>query len=254
MTSAVPASRAGWSAALLASSLLGGCATRDGAGHEAKNPDPFEPVNRVIYQVNDFGDHYLAKPVAKAYEKGTPRAFRVGANNFFENLRYPITIVNDLLQGKVRQGGADFARFVVNTTVGLGGLFDPAAEMGLKLHDEDFGQTLSVWGVPQGPYLMVPVFGPYTVSSGVGDLLGTQVSPLVQAPDDRGTANALWLWYLVHYRYSVLGADEEIQRAYDPYAFIRDAYLQNRLYKIYDGNVPEDQLYPEEDLEDDEAP
>lgn len=240
-----------WLLAAMAPAMLCGCAAQNGAERQAPNPDPFEPVNRVIYKVNDFGDRYLAKPVARAYEKGTPQAVRIGANNFFENLRYPITIVNDFLQGKVRQGGADFARFLVNSTVGLGGLFDPAADMGLKFHDEDFGQTLSVWGVPQGPYLMIPVFGPYTVSSAVGDLAGTQVSLLIQAPDEAATA--LWLWYLVHWRYSVLGADEEIQRAFDPYAFIRDAYLQNRLYKIYDGNVPEDEMYPEDEFED-EAP
>ena len=160
------------------------------AQREPPNPDPFEPVNRVIYKVNDFGDRYVARPVARAYEKATPGAFRLGASNFLDNLRYPITIVNDFLQGKVRQGGADFARFALNSTVGLLGLFDPATDMGLEKHDEDFGQTLAVWGVPEGPYLMVPVFGPYTVTSAVGDLADTQISPLVQIPED-GAATAL---------------------------------------------------------------
>lgn len=224
-----------------------GCATNPPAGDGERNPDPFEPVNRAIYKVNDLGDRYIAKPAARAYEKGTPRAFRVGANNFLGNLRYPITIVNDFLQGKLRQGSADLARFAINSTVGLGGLFDPASTIGLRANDEDFGQTLSVWGLPEGPYLMVPVFGPYTVSSAVGDLAGTQVSLLVQGPEDEA-AIAMWVWYLVHQRYSVLGADEEIQRAFDPYIFIRDAYLQNRRYKIYDGDPPEDELFPEDEL------
>lgn len=224
-----------------------GCAGDAAARKEPANPDPFEPFNRVMYDINDLGDRYLARPVAKAYEAGTPRVFRMGANNFLENLRYPITIVNDFLQGKVRQGGQDLARFAINSTVGLFGLFDPASAAGLEVHDEDFGQTFSVWGLPQGPYLVVPVFGPYTVSSGIGDLAGTQASFIVEGPWDRSTRNALMIWYLVHRRYSVLPADEQLREAFDPYIFLRDAYLQNRRYKIYDGHPPYDDLYPEAD-------
>jgi phospholipid-binding lipoprotein MlaA len=232
--------------------LLSGCATHQVAESEPPNPDPFEPFNRAMYKVNDFGDRYLARPVAKGYEKATPSALRVGASRFLDNLRYPITIVNDFLQGKLRQGGADVARLALNSTVGLFGLFDPATEMGLKANDEDFGQTFAVWGLPDGPYLVVPVFGPYTVSSAIGDLAGTQVSPLVQAPEG-AAAWALWAWYLVDTRYRLLGIDEEVRRAFDPYVFVRDSYLQNRRYKIYDGHVPEDELIPEEDPEP-EAP
>jgi len=224
---------------------LAGCATTGGAGAEP-NPDPFEPANRAIYKLNDLGDRYIAEPLARGYEKATPRAFRIGANNFLGNLRYPITIVNAFLQGKVRQGGADLARFVMNSTVGLGGLFDPASDVGLRANDEDFGQTFAVWGLPQGPYLMVPVFGPYTVGSAAGDLVGTQFSLLVQGPEDEA-AIALWVWYLVQERYNLLGAEEEVRRAFDPYIFVRDAYLQNRLYKIHDGNPPEDDLYLEDE-------
>jgi phospholipid-binding lipoprotein MlaA len=234
-----------WALAVLA---LAGCAGSSGAQRSAPDADPFEPVNRVVYKFNDFGDRYLAKPVAKAYEKA-PRAFRAGAGNFFDNLRYPITVINDFLQGKARQGGADLARFAINSTIGLGGLLDPAEKMGLRFNDEDFGQTFSAWGLPEGPYLMVPIFGPYTVSSAVGDLVGTQASLLVQLPDNGG-ATALWIWYLVHLRYGVLGADEEIQRAFDPYVFIRDAYLQNRRYKTYDGDVPDEELFPDDEFEE----
>lgn len=240
------AGRLVWRAAAFA--LLSGCASHQQAQKEPANPDPFEPVNRAIFKVNDIGDRYVARPIAKAYKKSTPGAFRLGASNFLNNLRYPITIVNDFLQGKVRQGGADFARFALNCTVGLFGVFDPATEMGLKENDEDFGQTFSVWGLPEGPYLMVPLFGPYTVSSAIGDLAGTQVSPLVQIPED-GAAIALWAWYLVDTRYSLLGVDREVRKAFDPYIFVRDSYLQNRRYKIYDGQVPEEELLP-----DDEAP
>jgi len=246
-------SRAGRLAWLpVAIALLSGCASHQAAKREPANPDPFEPVNRAIYKVNDIGDRYLARPVAKAYKKRTPGAFRQGASNFLDNLRYPITIVNDFLQGKARQGGADFARFALNSTVGLLGVFDPATDMGLKENDEDFGQTLAVWGVPEGPYLMVPLFGPYTVTSAVGDIAGTQVSPLVQIPED-AAATALWAWYLVDARYSLLGVDQEVRSAFDPYIFVRDSYLQNRRYKIYDGHVPEEKLLPDDDL-DDEAP
>jgi phospholipid-binding lipoprotein MlaA len=240
----------GWRLAVagLALANAAGCTGTQGTEREARNPDPFEPVNRAIYKFNDLGDRYVAKPVAQAYEKGTPRAFRAGAGNFFDNLRYPITVINDVLQGKFRQGGADLARFAINSTVGLGGIFDPAEDIGLRNNDEDFGQTFSVWGLPEGPYLMVPIFGPYTVSSGVGDLLGTQVSLLVQLPDEGRVA--MWIWYLVHLRYGVLGADEEVQRAFDPYIFIRDAYLQNRRYKTLDGDVPEDELFLEDELDE----
>lgn len=230
---------------------ISGCAGTNATRKEAVNPDPFEGFNRTMYEVNDFGDRYLAQPVAQAYEAGTPRVFRMGANNFLENLRYPITIVNDFLQGKIAQGGRDLARFAINSTVGLFGFFDPASAAGLEIHDEDFGQTFAVWGLPQGPYLVVPVFGPYTLSSGIGDLAGTQLSLIIQKPDDTGVRNALMIWYLVHRRYSLLPADEQLRQAFDPYIFLRDAYLQNRRYKIYDGHPPYDDLYPED--EDDPA-
>ena len=236
-------------AACTALLLLTGCAT-SGSSRADSNPDPLEPVNRAVYKLNDLGDRYLAKPIARGYEKYTPRAFRSGVHNFLENLRYPITIINDFLQGKFRQGGADLGRFAMNSTVGLFGLFDPATGVGLRAHDEDFGQTFAVWGLGEGPYLMVPIFGPYTVGSGIGDLMGTQVSLLVQGPSSDEFALGLWGLYLVEARYSVLDLDEEIQRSFDPYLFIRDAYLQNRKYKIYDGNVPEEEMFPEDDFED----
>jgi phospholipid-binding lipoprotein MlaA len=233
---------------VFAVSILAGCAGQQAAEREPPSPDPFEPFNRAMYKVNEIGDRYLAKPVAKGYEKATPRAMRLGASHFLDNLRYPITIINDFLQGKVGQGGADLARLALNSTVGLFGLFDPATEIGLDANDEDFGQTFAVWGLPEGPYLVVPLFGPYTVSSLLGDLVGTQVSPLVQIPED-AAAWALWAWYLVDTRYRLLGIDEEIQRAFDPYVFVRDSYLQNRRYRIHDGQVPEDELMPDDEPE-----
>lgn len=245
-----PAHRAlSWRRAALVGLLLatGGCATSGGSAEGERNPDPLEPMNRAIYRFNDWGDRWVAKPLATAYGKATPRAFRAGADNFLDNLRYPITIVNDFLQGKWRQGAADVGRFTVNSVIGLGGIFDPATQMGLRAHDEDFGQTFSVWGLPEGPYLMVPVFGPYTVSSAIGDLAGTQVSLLVQGPEG-SAAVATWVWYLVQQRYNLIGLDEQVREAFDPYLFVRDAYLQNRRYKIYDGNPPEEELFPEDEF------
>ncbi len=228
--------------------MLAGCASRQAAELEP-NPDPLEPINRAVYRFNDVADRYVGEPLARAYEKASPRAFRIGANNFFENLRYPITIINQFLQGKPRQGAADLARFLVNSTIGVIGIFDPATDIGLKAHDEDLGQTLAVWGVPEGPYLVVPIFGPYTLTHGLGDLVDTQASVLTRYPDSSLTAK-LWLWYQLHRRYRLLGAEEEVRRAFDPYLFVRDAYMQNRRYEIYDGDVPDEELFPEDEFED----
>lgn len=227
--------------------MTSGCASRP-ASERAADPDPFEPVNRVMFTINDYGDRYIAEPIAKGYEKATPLAVRRGATNFFSNLRYPITIANDFLQGKGRQGGADLARFLMNSTVGLLGVFDPATAAGFPEHDEDLGQTLAVWGVPPGPYFMVPVFGPYTLGHGFGALADTQASLLTQY-DDSSLTGKLGIYYLLHERYQLLDATEEVRAAFDPYIFVRDAYFQNRQYLIYDGNVPEEVLFPEDEFD-----
>lgn len=234
---------------LLALSLLAsGCASRSAADRHP-NPDPFEPVNRVMFTINDYGDRYIAEPIARGYEKATPLAVRRGARNFFSNLRYPITIVNDFLQGKLRQGSADMMRFLLNSTVGLLGIFDPATAAGFSEHEEDLGQTLAVWGLPAGPYFMVPVFGPYTLGHGLGALADTQVSVLTQY-DDSSLTGKLGALYLVHERYQLLDATEEVRAAFDPYIFVRDAYFQNRQYLIHDGSVPDEELLPEEEFEE----
>ncbi|MBW7930171.1 MAG: VacJ family lipoprotein [Gammaproteobacteria bacterium] len=227
-----------------------GCASQAATAKAPPDPDPLEPVNRAIYSANEVLDYFVARPVARGYEKLTPQFFRTGAGNFFRNLGYPVTILNDFLQGKFRQGGADTLRFAMNTTVGLAGLLDPATEMGLEVHDEDFGQTLAVWGLPEGPYLVMPVFGPTTLLAGAGDLADTQASLLYQWPGSNGSRNALVAWELTHRRYTLLPYDEQVEQAFDRYAFVRDAYLQNRRYKIHDGQLPVDDLFPD-DFEDD---
>ena len=132
--------------------------------------DPWEPMNRGLFWVNDGLDRYAIEPVSKAWDFVLPDFAQRSLRNAFENLRFPIVFFNDLFQGKPKQAGQDLARFVLNSTVGIGGLLDPASTIGLKQRNEDFGQTLGYWGVPPGPYLMLPFFGPSSVRDGVGKL------------------------------------------------------------------------------------
>jgi phospholipid-binding lipoprotein MlaA len=150
---------------------LCGCASLP-PGSKRDPRDPWERMNRATYKFNDGLDRAIARPVAKAYVKVTPRFVQTGVSNFFDNVAYPITIVNDLLQGKIKQTCQDTGRLVVNTTIGIGGLFDPASKMGFDKNDEDFGQTLGKWGVHPGPYLVIPFFGFSDVRDGIGRGVG----------------------------------------------------------------------------------
>jgi len=250
MTAAI--CRAGTSLALLA--LLAGCATQ---GPENGVNDPFEKINRGVYAFNDVADRFVLRPVAKGYEKVLPRPARTGIGNFFDNLLLPISIANDLLQAKFFAAGRDTGRLLVNTTVGLGGLFDPATEIGLLAPDEDFDQTLGVWGVPEGPYLVLPLLGPRTVRHVGGGLTDALLNPLIQLRNDKVRWTGV-IVYAIDQRARLLAADEAVREAFDPYAFVRDAYLQNRRYRVYDGEVPaEEELFYEEDFEefeDDDSP
>jgi phospholipid-binding lipoprotein MlaA len=234
---------------LLAAALaLGttGCASRI-ATTTTDAYDPLEPVNRVMYKVNEVGDKYLLRPVAVGYTRALPPPIRSGIHNVFSNLLYPVTIANDFLQGKFRQVGHDGARFLLNSTVGLAGLFDPATRVGLPEHDEDLDQTLAVWGVGEGPYLVIPIFGPRTLRHLVGDAADAPLTPFLNFTDgDVKVKLASWLVYQVDGRSRFLDADQQIYEAFDPYIFVRDAYLQNRRYRALDGNVPEDDSYLDE--------
>lgn len=221
---------------------ISGCAMRQKLDNMAQE-DPLEPVNRVFYKVNDLGDRYVLRPVAKGYVRVTPRVFRLGATHFFDNLGYPVVVVNDFLQGKGRQGSADAARLLLNSTIGLLGILDPATDIGLAQHDEDFGQTLAVWGMPAGPFLMVPLVGPRTTTHALGSLGDNLVSPL-HIYSDASVRSKLVVFQTIHRRSTFLQVDDEIRQSFDPYVFIRDAYLQNRNYLIHDGKVPEEELLP----------
>jgi len=190
-------------------------------------------MNRSFYKFNDTLDRHIVKPVAKGYTH-LPQPMQTGVHNFFDNLNYPITIVNDLLQGQVVPFFSDIGRFVFNTTVGLGGFFDPATAAGMQKNNRDFGQTLGKWGVPKGPYVVVPVFGPYTVRDGIGAVTVDYYSN----PSNYTKfwiSTSLWLVRGVDRRARLLPLDATIQSAYDPYAFIRNAYLQNRDFMVTGG-------------------
>lgn len=212
--------------------LLSACAALPPGERDPR--DRFERMNRSVYRFNDALDRGIARPVATTYTKITPRPVRSGVSNFFDNLTYPATMANDLLQAKPRQFARDTARFIVNTTIGIGGLFDPATHMGLVANKEDFGQTLGRWGVPAGPYLVLPLFGPSTVRDGFGDLVDQFADPKNYVKDDY-VRYGLWGLRLVDQRASLLGSEGILDRSFDPYAFIRNAYLERRSFLIRDG-------------------
>jgi len=206
------------------------------APNNTPSEDPFEKINRPIYKFNSGVDTFILRPAAVGYEFITPQFFRTGVSNFFDNLTYPVTIVNDFLQGKLVQGLQDIGRFAINSTLGLAGILDPATAFGLKQNEEDFGQTFSVWGIPQGPYIVLPLLGPSTVTSSVGILANTQVNPVMQWPNSSVRSKMFILW-TVETRQSLLTIDEAVRQSFDPYLFIREAYLQNRRFLINDGQL-----------------
>lgn len=234
-------------AILLAVALLAACAHRP-----SYDPaDPLEPVNRGIYAFNNTADKYVLRPVAKGYETVVPGFARSGINNFFGNLFYPVTIVNQFLQGKLEDGTADIGRFLINTTLGVGGFFDVAARLGLPAHGEDFGQTFGRWGVGEGWYLMLPFLGPSTNRDLVGRIVGGPFSPLYYA-DDAALVWGFTVLDAVATRAQLLKADQLLKDQLDPYVFIRSSYLQQRWSAQHDGNPPAEDsgLDDFEDFED----
>lgn len=199
--------------------------------------DPFETVNRQIYSFNDFADRILLRPVAVAYQKITPQFFRTRVSNVFDNARYPIVFINQFLQGNFPDGFRDSGRFVVNSTIGIGGLFDVAANMNLPENDEDFGQTLGVWGFTNGPYIVVPFFGPATVRDGVGDIADYYGS-LNSYIDHVPTRNVVTGAYYIDQRQRLLAAERLLSG--DRYLFVRDAYLQQRQFEVSNGEEVSD--------------
>lgn len=230
---------------LLACIALAGCAARP-AKPDAR--DPFERVNRATFKFNDALDRAVLKPAAKGYRKVAPQFVETGVSNFMDNISYPVVIVNDLLQAKFRPALRDTGRLLLNTTVGIGGLFDPASKAGLDKNDEDFGQTLGKWGVSSGPYLMVPFFGPTTLRDGVGSVADHYTEPATYIERDRYRL-ALQGLSIIDDRARLLSFDDALNQAYDRYAFVRNAYLQRREYLVTDGQAEEEPLeeFPEDE-------
>ena len=211
--------------------------------------DPWERFNRSMYAFNDKVDRAVLKPVAKGYRFITPDPVEKGISNFFSNLGDVPVIANDLLQFKLLQALSDTGRLIVNSTIGIAGLFDVASHIGLKKHDEDFGQTLGRWGVGNGPYLVLPLLGPSSVRDGIGTAADFQLNPIDEI-DDNGTRNKLYTLNIISTRAGLLEAGEILdEAAYDPYTFLREAYLQRRRNQVYDGNPPPDKTDQEDDID-----
>lgn len=221
--------------------LQTGCAT----GPNANPKDPLEPMNRSVTKFNDGLDDYVLKPVATSYRDYTPDPLQKGVSNFFRNIGDVFSTVNNGLQLKGRDTAESFMRVVVNSIFGIYGIFDFATDIGLERHPEDFGQTLGYWGVADGPYIVLPLFGPSTLRDASTLPVELSLDP-VRNVDDVATRNAGVVMRVIDKRSSLLSKDGLIQdAALDKYSFTRDAYLQYRRYQVYDGNPPEDAVFPD---------
>jgi len=235
---------------LLAGLMLTGCATLPSGKPDPR--DPWERFNRSSFAFNDALDRAVAKPVAKAYKKVTPRVVRTGVSNALSNLNTVSTIINDVLQGKMRQAGHDSGRFLLNSTLGLAGLFDPASAAGLQNNDEDFGQTLGKWGVKPGPYLMLPLLGPSNVRDTFARIPDQYTYPVNYLQDD-STRYIIRAVDFLDLRAGLLDLDAQLERSYDRYAFVRNAWMQRREFMVTDGNVDDQSAELEEGMEEDPA-
>jgi phospholipid-binding lipoprotein MlaA len=236
--------------AALSAALLSGCATTQGPPDER---DPLEGFNRAVHGFNTAFDETIGKPVARGYKAVAPEPVDKGVTNFFSNLNDIGVTFNNLLQGKVGDAASDTGRLLVNTTFGIFGIIDVATPLGLEKHEEDFGQTLGVWGAGPGAYLVLPFFGPRTVRDTAGLVVDTLFMDQVYEIDDVGTRNALLAVRLIDQRADLLKTTNIVETAaLDQYAFVRDAYLQRRQFLVYDGDPPEepeDEDIPESGLE-----
>lgn len=227
-------------AVIAALAMLAGCTIA-----QPRTDDPWQDFNRKTYALNQKLDKAVIRPVAVGYRKVTNPPVRSAVSDFFTNLHLPITIANDLLQARPVAALRSSGRFLINLTLGVGGLFDPASGIGLPLERTDFGVTLARWGVPDGPYLVLPLLGPTTAR----DVWRIPIDGYYLDPLAYYERNHTFRWhaqllpqylYLVNLRASALDAESFLQSAYDPYVFRRDAYRQRRLYKIYLGDPPSD--------------
>lgn len=219
--------------------LMTGCATTAQNERVAKI-DPFEPMNRAVFTFNEKADDYVIKPLAEAYKFVLPEFVRTGVTNFFSNINDVLIAANNLLQGKPTDAASDIGRFLINSTIGVLGLFDVATDMGLDKNREDFGQTLGVWGISDGPYVVLPFFGASNIRDTVGLVVDIETDFMINTnklnSDEKIAVNAL---RVINRRADLLDAGQLIEdAAFDKYSFVRDGYLQRRRSQIYDGNPP----------------
>ena len=208
--------------------------------------DPFEEINRTTFKINNSLDKSIARPVAKTYRSLTPDFLEKGISNVIFNIEDISICLNSLLQGKVKNGLSDVGRIIINSSLGIGGIFDIASSVGLAKHDEDFGQTLAVWGVPHGPYVVLPILGPSTLRDAVSLIPDAFLSPSIILDHER-TIYSLKFLDLIDTRARYLGFESIVVG--DQYLFFKDAYYQNRQYEEKDGLV-EDTFDIFNDLED----
>ncbi|MGH8294313.1 MAG: MlaA family lipoprotein [Steroidobacteraceae bacterium] len=208
---------------------LAGCAT---VPPSQRNPrDPWQRVNRGTFKFNDVFDRAIAQPVARTYLRAFPQVIRTGITNFFNNVTYPVVIVNALLQGKPKAFARDTGRFVIDTTAGIGGILDPASKIGLTPEERDFGQTFGKWGLPTGPFLVLPFLGPSDLRDAAARLPEEFAQPWIYIQNpywDYGTL----LLYEVKERAELLPLTDMAEKTFDPYAFERNAYLQRRKFMV----------------------
>ena len=237
-----PLARLTLAVALLAS--VSGCASVP-AGSKPDSRDHFERFNRAIYKFNTALDHAILRPVARGYVKVTPRPVRNGVSNFLGNLEYTKTIGNDALQAHFVDFGSDIGRLLVNTTIGIGGIFDPATRFGLEKHDRDFGQTLGKWGLPSGPYLMLPLLGPSDIRDAAG-LVPDHFMTIDSLISNQDVQLGLGAVRVIDRRTQLLSFDATVDSAFDPYALVRSVWFQRRDHKVNEDH-PSDELLPTEE-------
>jgi len=224
--------------------VLVGCASIP-AGVEPSPNDPWEPFNRSVFEFNENLDAYFLKPVVTGYRFVLPEFVRDGIYNFFSNYNDIYTALNNLLQGKPSDAFSDLTRVVVNTTFGLGGFIDMATPGGLEKHKEDWGQTFGVWGVPSGPYVVLPFFGPSSVRDTFGTAADLETDYFFKYIPDVGLRNSVTGLRVVNARNTYYEAGDLLNgAAIDKYSFLRDAYIQRREYQINDGREDEEPLMP----------
>jgi phospholipid-binding lipoprotein MlaA len=240
----------GWVAKLKYALVIGfaavlvGCASIP-AGVEPSPNDPWEPFNRSVFEFNEGLDAYFLKPVVAGYRFVLPEFVRDGIYNFFSNYSDIYTALNNLLQGKPAYAFNDLMRVVVNTTFGLGGLIDMATPGGLEKHKEDWGQTFGVWGVPSGPYVVLPFFGPSSVRDTFGTVADLETDYLFKYIPDVGLRNSITALRVVNARNTYYEAGDLLDgAAIDKYSFMRDAYIQRREYQINEGREDEEPPMP----------